>query len=59
MSRSITTTEVAKHKDDGSGYWVIIEDGVYDLTCNYLISFGWPCLLRRENSMLTKASSIP
>lgn len=32
MSKTFTTAEVGKHKDDANGYWLIIENDVYDLT---------------------------
>ncbi|KAM0461177.1 hypothetical protein ACHAPV_004493 [Trichoderma viride] len=30
--KSFTTTDVSSHKDDANGYWLIIEDGVYDVS---------------------------
>ncbi|KAM0256296.1 hypothetical protein ACHAQJ_005061 [Trichoderma viride] len=30
--KSFTTADVGTHKDDGNGYWLIVEDGVYDVT---------------------------
>ncbi|KAH7326087.1 cytochrome b5-like heme/steroid binding domain-containing protein [Stachybotrys elegans] len=32
MSDSYTIAEVAKHKDDANGYWLIVENEVYDVT---------------------------
>lgn len=32
MSQTHTTAEVAKHKDDANGYWLIVENDVYDVT---------------------------
>lgn len=37
MSKTFTPAEVAKHKDDSS-MWIIVEDGVYDLTCSFFRS---------------------
>ena len=34
MSKTFTTADIAKHKDDENGYWVIIETKVYDVTSN-------------------------
>ncbi|KAL6907004.1 cytochrome b5-like heme/steroid binding domain-containing protein [Trichoderma evansii] len=30
--KSFTTADVSSHKDDANGYWLIVEDGVYDVT---------------------------
>ncbi|KAL7923594.1 cytochrome b5-like heme/steroid binding domain-containing protein [Trichoderma austrokoningii] len=30
--KSFTTSDVSSHKDDANGYWLIVEDGVYDVT---------------------------
>ena len=35
MSQTHTTAEVAKHRDDANGYWLIVENDVYDVT-NFL-----------------------
>lgn len=32
MSESYSTAEVAKHKSDADGFWLIVEDSVYDVT---------------------------
>ena len=32
MSKSFTTAEVAQHKDDANGYWLIVEGDVYDVS---------------------------
>ncbi len=32
MSKSFTTAEVAKHKDEKEGFYVIIDTGVYNVT---------------------------
>lgn len=32
MSSQYTTAEVAKHKDDANGMWIIVDNGVYDIT---------------------------
>lgn len=41
MSSSFSTAEVAKHKDDGNGYWLIIENDVYDITSKSLFLCAW------------------
>lgn len=40
MSKTFTTAEVGKHKDEGNGYWIIVENDVYDLTSKCL-----PCAI--------------
>lgn len=30
--KSFTTADVSTHKDDANGYWLIVEDGVYDVS---------------------------
>jgi hypothetical protein len=39
MSKSFTVTEVAKHAKDGESMYIIIDDGVYDITgvCSLLL----------------------
>lgn len=32
MSKTFTTADVSPHKDDSNGYWIIVENDVYDLT---------------------------
>ncbi len=32
MSETFTTADVAKHKDAENGYWLIVENDVYDVT---------------------------
>lgn len=32
MSKQYTTAEVAQHKDEASGMWLIVDTGVYDVT---------------------------
>lgn len=32
MSAQYTTAEVAKHKDESSGLWIIVDNSVYDIT---------------------------
>ena len=32
MSKQFTTAEVAKHKSEADGMWIIIDNGVYDVT---------------------------
>lgn len=36
--KSFTTTDVSSHKDDANGYWLIIEDGVYDVSSAFFFS---------------------
>lgn len=32
MSQKMTPADVGQHRDDANGYWLIIENDVYDLT---------------------------
>lgn len=32
MSKQFTTAEVAQHKDESNGMWIIVDTGVYDIT---------------------------
>lgn len=32
MSQTYSTAEVAKHKDEENGMWLIVENDVYDIT---------------------------
>lgn len=32
MSESYTTADIAKHKDEASRMWIIVDTGVYDIT---------------------------
>jgi cytochrome b involved in lipid metabolism len=34
--KSFTTNDVSTHKDDANGYWLIVEDGVYDVTSAFI-----------------------
>jgi hypothetical protein len=36
--KTFTTAEVAKHKDAVGGFWIIIENDVYDVTSEYFSS---------------------
>lgn len=36
MSAQFTTADVAKHKDESNGLWIIIDTGVYDITSEHL-----------------------
>ena len=36
MSKEYSPADVAPHKDEAGGYWVIIENGVYDVTSKML-----------------------
>ncbi|KJZ79525.1 Putative cytochrome b5 [Hirsutella minnesotensis 3608] len=47
MSKKFTTAEVGQHKDDANGYWLIVENDVYDLT-NFMDEHpGGPKILKR------------
>jgi hypothetical protein len=35
MSETYSTAEVAKHKSDADGFWIIVDDGVYDVTSEF------------------------
>lgn len=35
MSQTYTTADVTKHKDDENGYWLIVENDVYDVSSKY------------------------
>ena len=32
MAETYTTAEVGKHKNEEKGYWIIVENDVYDVT---------------------------
>lgn len=32
MAEKYTTAEVAKHKSEADGFWIIVENEVYDVT---------------------------
>ncbi|CAM1501106.1 Fc.00g102680.m01.CDS01 [Cosmosporella sp. VM-42] len=32
MAETYTTADVGKHKDEENGYWIIVENDVYDVT---------------------------
>ena len=32
MSKTFTTADVAQHKDEANGYWLIVENDVYDVS---------------------------
>lgn len=32
MSSQYTVADVAKHKDESNGMWIIVDSGVYDIT---------------------------
>ncbi|KAG9251243.1 cytochrome b5-like heme/steroid binding domain-containing protein [Emericellopsis atlantica] len=32
MSKTYTTADVAQHKDESNGYWLIVENDVYDVS---------------------------
>lgn len=36
MSKQYTTAEVAQHKDEASGMWIIVDTGVYDVTSAFV-----------------------
>lgn len=40
MSNQYTVAEVAKHKDEANGLWIIVDSGVYDITSEYLTGTG-------------------
>jgi hypothetical protein len=37
MSKTFTVAEVAKHKDEKDGMYIIIDSGVYDIASMFLI----------------------
>ncbi len=41
MSKSFTTAEVAKHKTDKDGMYIIVDNGVYDITGVLLSAGHW------------------
>ena len=45
MSQTYTTAEIAKHKDDTNGYWLIVENEVYDVSSE---CFPFPLGLLRD-----------
>lgn len=38
--KSFTTADVSSHKDDANGFWLIVEDGVYDVTSAFFPFFS-------------------
>ncbi|RDA86275.1 hypothetical protein CP532_5697 [Ophiocordyceps camponoti-leonardi (nom. inval.)] len=47
MSEKYTPAQVSQHGDDANGYWVIIENNVYDIT-NFMDEHpGGPKILKR------------
>lgn len=48
MSKTFTTAEVATHKDAASGMYIIVDTGVYDVTC---ASPGRGCFCRADPSI--------
>lgn len=40
MSQTYTTADVAKHKDAENGYWLIVENDVYDVTSKAILCTG-------------------
>ena len=32
MSNQYSVADVAKHKDESNGMWIIVDNGVYDIT---------------------------
>ncbi|KAF3760725.1 cytochrome b5 [Cryphonectria parasitica EP155] len=47
MAKQFTTAEVAQHKDESNGLWIIVDTGVYDIT-NFLDEHpGGPKILKR------------
>jgi hypothetical protein len=38
MSETYTTAEVQKHKDEANGFWLIVENDVYDVTSMTILS---------------------
>jgi hypothetical protein len=39
MSQTYTTADVAKHKDAENGFWLIVENDVYDVTSKSALPF--------------------
>ena len=37
MSKTFTKAEVANFKDEKTGMYIIIDDGVYDIACKFLL----------------------
>lgn len=35
MSTQYTVADVAKHKDESNGMWIIVDNGVYDITSEH------------------------
>ncbi|ELQ44780.1 hypothetical protein MCOR27_010514 [Pyricularia oryzae] len=47
MSKTFTPAEVAQHKDEKNGIYIIVDDGVYDIT-NFIDEHpGGPKILKR------------
>jgi len=49
MSKTYTTADVAQHKDESNGYWLIVENDVYDVSSKSALhcsfpgcAFSWP-----------------
>lgn len=39
MSKTFTPAEVAQHKDEKNGIYIIVDDGVYDITSQCFFFF--------------------
>lgn len=38
MSQQYSTADVAKHKDEENGMWLIVENDVYDVTSEFSLA---------------------
>lgn len=62
MSNQYTVADVAKHKDEKEGMWIIVDSGVYDITsehftsAHYLIQCVSPPNTSQTFSMSTQAA---
>lgn len=62
MSNQYTVADVAKHKDESNGMWIIVDNGVYDITSEhrpptlYITVSDSPPNASQTSSMSTQAA---
>lgn len=54
MSKTLSVAEVAAHKDESSGMYIIIDETVYDVTSTYTVGSRQPSYSQYCTSTMTK-----